>query len=284
MEKIKLRILQIIENVHKAAKGSKLDDALFEKVDADLEELSKYLEVSKMQAFFLANVFLLNYKGDTVDLNDLVKYFDCNPLRLLEFSDDFDVMYSKRILLKHASRNRTRIIFRKGQFIINEKITEAICHNLPMPKLVKKNFGNVVDLLEELNQLEKRREDDEISVRELLNQTKSILESNQQFQLIRKVQKMSLKIADAYFFFQIVWQTVTGFEKTWLGFPVGSFFEKTSDWMNYVQAIIHDENELVKRKLIEIEKADFFIDIKMKLTDYSLNLLKEEGITLYPNR
>lgn len=47
---------------------------------------------------------------------------------------------------------------------------------------------------------------------------------------------------------------------------------------------IHDENTLLKLNLIEIEKADFFIDLKMKLSDYSLNLLKEEGITLYLNK
>lgn len=285
MEKTKKqRVLQSIGNVYKAAKGSKLTDDLFEKIDADLTELSEYFIVSKIQAFLLANVFVLNYKGDTVDMNDLVKYFDCNPLRLLKFSDDFDAMSSKRILLKHASRNRTKIIFRKDQFIINEKITEAILHNLPMPELEKKNFGNIVDLLEELDNLGKRREDEEILVSELMNQTKSIIESNLHFPFIRKVNELMLNTVDAYFFFRIVWQTVTGFERTYLGFPDGSFFDKTSDWVDYVQKIIHDENTLVKQNLIEIEKTDFFIDIKMKLSDYSLNLLKEEGITFYLNK
>ena len=270
--------------VHETAKGSQLEEDLLEKMDTDLTILSGYFKVSKAQAFFLANVFVLNYQGDTVDMNDLVNHFGCNPIRLLEFSPDFDVLYSKRLLLKHASRNRTKIVFRKNQFIVNEKIAEAILHDLPMPELEKRNFGNLVDLLEELDNLRSRREDGEISACELLDRTKSIIETNLHIPFIRKINDLSLKTVDAYFYYQIVWQTVTGSEKTYLGFPSGSFFEKTADWFNYVQEIIHDENTLVKHKLIEIEKTDFFIDIKMKLSDYSLNLLREEGITLYINK
>jgi hypothetical protein len=38
-------------------------------------------------------VFALNYKGDTVDLNDLIEYFDCNPMKILEYSDDFEYLH-----------------------------------------------------------------------------------------------------------------------------------------------------------------------------------------------
>jgi hypothetical protein len=261
-----------------------LADDLFKKLDIDLITLSGYFEISKMQAFLLANILVLNYQGDTVDLNDLVNHFGCNPLRLLELNDDFDVLYSKRLLLKHASRNRTKIIFRKNQFIVNEKIADAILHNLPMPEFEKRKFANFVDFLEELDNLAKRREDGEFSAGELLDRTGTLIGLNLHLPFIRKINDLSLKMIDVYFYYQIVWQTVTGSEKTYLGFPSGSFFDKTSDWINYVQEIIHNENTLAKLNLIEIEKADFFIDIKMKLSDYSLNMLKEEGITLYLNK
>ena len=144
MEKtLKQWVLQSIGNVHETAKGSRLADDLFENLDTDCTWLSGYFKVSKMQVFFFANVFVLNYKGDTVDMNDLVNYFGCNPLRLLEFSHDFNVLYSKRLLLKYASRNRTKIVFRKNQFIVNEKITETILRSLPIPELEKKILGTL---------------------------------------------------------------------------------------------------------------------------------------------
>lgn len=274
-------LLQSIGNVYEAAKGSQLKDFDFEKIDADLMELADYFKITKSQAFMLANVFVLNYKGDTVDMNDLVKHFKCNPLRLLEFNDEIKVLYSKRILLKSASRNRYKIIFRKDQFIVNENVTEAILDNLPWKETEVKIYVNVVDLLEEFSKLGKQREDEDITVSELLYQTNFLIEANQHFPLIRTVLQMKLKTVDAYFFFQIIWTTVTGLEQSHLGFPSGSFFEKTSDWMDYIQSIIKEENDLVIQNLIEIEKADFFIDIQMKLSAFSLNLLQEEGITLY---
>jgi hypothetical protein len=279
-----LNLLQNIGNVYQAGKGSKLKDFNYEKIDGDLKELADYFKISKSQAFILANVIVLNYKGDTVDMNDLVKHFKCNPLRLLELYDDIKVLNSKRILLKSATRNRYKIIFRKDQFVINEKVTEAILSNLPLNETEEKAYLNVVDLLEEINRLGKQREDEEISVGELMYQTNLLIKKNQNFPLIRKVYELNLSTVDAYFFFQIVWTTVTGLEKTYLGFPSGSFFEKTSDWMDYIQSIIKEENQLLIQNLIEIETADFFIDIQLKLSDSSLNLLKEEGITLYLNR
>ena len=90
-----------------------------------------------------------------------------------------------------------------------------------------------------------------------------------------------MAMVDVYFYYQVVWQTVTGIEKTYLGFPSTSFFDKTMDWINNVRKIIHGENTLAKLNLIEIEKADFIIDIKIKLSEYSLNMLNAEWITLY---
>ena len=280
MEKTKIKILEVICNVHEESNGSKLDDTLFVKLHFELSVLSAYFGVSPKQAFLVANIFVLSHQKESVSMNDLVVYFNCKPTKLLLMCDNFTELYAKRILLKRASMKNFSITLRRNQFILNELITDAIIHYMPILELIKLKFGNVVDLLEWINQLEKFRNDYELSARELLDRTNELLKSNQQFSLIRKIQEHNLSSADTCFFLQIIWKTITGFEKSWLGFPAGSFFETTADWVNYVQAIIHEENGLVKKKLIEIEKADFFIDLKMKLTDYSLNLLKEEGITI----
>ena len=115
----KQRLLQCIINVCEAAKGSKLNDTLFEKINADLRELSRYFEVSKMQAFFLANDFVNNYKCEPVDIITLFKY-DLSSFG--KFIDQLDIIYSNKIRLKHISTDRYMITFRKKQFIINEKL------------------------------------------------------------------------------------------------------------------------------------------------------------------
>jgi hypothetical protein len=115
----KKRLLQCIVNVCEAAKGSKLNDTLFEKIDAELKELSVYFKVSKMQAFFLANEFVMNHKHEPIHLMTLFKY---DHLSFRKFLNQLDIIYSNRIRLKHISTDRYMIAFRNKEFIINEKL------------------------------------------------------------------------------------------------------------------------------------------------------------------
>ncbi|MFZ4398533.1 MAG: ATP-binding protein [Bacteroidales bacterium] len=280
----KIRILQSIGKVYDEAKNSKLTDAMFENIDNELNELSEYFSVSKMQAFFLSQVFALNYKGDSVDINDLVEYFDCNPMKVLEYSNDIEVLHSKGIFIKKKSKHRLKIAMVNDQFIVNEKITVAIFNNLPMPELKNEVFDNVVDVLEYIYKIGQKREEEEISTRKLFNQLRAIIESNQHFSLIKKVHQMSLEISDKYLFLYLIWKTVTGIEKVDIGLAIDGILDKPSEKVAYLQTISTSENDLIKQNLIEIVSARFFNDTEMKLTDNSITLLQEEGIKLFTNK
>ena len=78
-------------------------------MDNELSFLSEYFRTTKSQTFFISLVFALNYKGDTVDLNDLIEYFDCNPMKILEYSDDFNFLHSSGIFGKQKSRHRMKL-------------------------------------------------------------------------------------------------------------------------------------------------------------------------------
>ncbi len=129
----KKKLLTSIGKVYDSSKDCKLEPPVFQQIENELNLLSEYFKVSKIQAFFIASVFALNYKGDAVGLNDLIEYYDCNPMRLLEYSDDFELLYSKGIFRKQKSRHRSVLEYTNDQFIFNEKITEAMLMNRPMP-------------------------------------------------------------------------------------------------------------------------------------------------------
>jgi AAA+ superfamily predicted ATPase len=281
---IKSMLLKSIGTIYEKAEGSKLETKLFDEVDTNLIVLSEYFKTSKMQAFFLALVFALNYKGNTVDINDLIEYISCNPMKILEFSDDFDALYTKGILKKEKSRHRVKVTFTNDQFSVNESITKAILNNQPLPELNKKTFKNIIDLLEKIYNIGKQRNDDEISSRELFYQTKSIINSNQNFPFMKKVRHMDISIKDAFLFLHVVWKTINGQEKIDIVRALEGIFENPSDRVFYMQDILDGGNALIERKLIEIEEADFFGDTEVKLSDYSLNMLQEEGIQLFANK
>ncbi|MFZ4414850.1 MAG: AAA family ATPase, partial [Bacteroidales bacterium] len=279
----KIRILQSIGKVYEESKESKLEDSLFEKIDGILTELSEYFNVSKIQAFFLAHVFVLNYKGDSVDINDLVKYFDCNPMKLLEYSEDFEFLHTKGFLVKKKSNHRLNIANFNDQFIVNEKITFAIIQNEAIPEIKNDFFDNIFDVLEEIYNLGNSREEGEISTMLLFIKTKNIIESNQKLSFLQKVHKMRLPLSENYLFLYIIWKRIIGKNTVYIERAVDEIFDKASLRARYIQNLIAKENDLIKQNLIEIIPAKLFGDAEMTLTDTSLKLLEQEGIKLFTN-
>ncbi len=117
---IKQNLLKCIGKVYEHAAKCKLESIFFEKIDNELCQLSKYFNTSKQQSFFIAMVFALNYKGDCVDLKDLMEYFDCNPMKILEYNEDFETLIADGILCKEKSSHRMKLARTNDQFIIKK--------------------------------------------------------------------------------------------------------------------------------------------------------------------
>jgi hypothetical protein len=115
----KKRLLQYIKNVYDVAKENKLDYVLYEKINGELRELAEYLEVSKMQAFFLANFFVMSYKREPENIRNL---FSNRLLLMWPYMKHLEIIYSNPILMKHISKDRYMIAFRKKQFVITEEL------------------------------------------------------------------------------------------------------------------------------------------------------------------
>jgi len=281
---IKASILEKIGKIYEQSKECKLDSAFFEKVDEELKHLSDYFKVSRNQSLIVAMVFALNYKGDKVDLKDLIEYFDCNPMKILEYSDDFEALYTKGIFNKQKSKHRVRLALSNDQFTINEKITESILSNKPMPVIEKEGFKDVIELLEKFHKLGEQRDSEELSTFELFAQAKELISSNLHFPLIKKINDNQLSIEDTYLFIYIIWKTITGNESTDIGRATEGIFDNTSERFNYVQKIMSNENKLISDKHIEIVEANFFSDTEMKLSETSVKMLQEFGLKLFANK
>lgn len=285
MEKnIKLKVLDSIGKIYEESKGCKLEESFFSKMDNELLFLSEYFRTTKSQTIFISLVFALNYKGDTVDLNDLIEYFDCNPMKILEYSDDFNFLHSSGIFGKQKSRHRMKLAGANDQFTINEKISEAILQNEPMPEIHEDKITDIFALLEKLYNIGEQRDDDEISTRELFKQTRELISVNLHFPLINKIDLLKLSIDDSYLYLYLIWKTISGDESTDIGRALKGIYDNATKRMNYMQKFLSRENALIKINLIEIKEARFFNDTEMKLTDYSDNLLKDCGINLFMNK
>lgn len=282
MEKnIKLKDLDSIGKIYEESKECKLQESFFSKMDNELSFLSEYFRTTKSQSFFISLVFALNYKGDTVDLNDLIEYFDCNPMKILEYSDDFNFLHSSGIFGKQKSKHRMKLAGANDQFTINEKISEAILQNEPMPEIHEDKITDIFELLEKLHNIGEQRDDNEISTRELFEQARELISVNLHFPLINKIDLLKLSIEDAYLYLYLIWKTISGSESTDIGRALEGIYDNATKRVNYMQKFLSGENALIKNNLIEIVEARFFNDTEMKLTDSSDTLLKEYNGPLF---
>lgn len=279
-QNIRIRLLESIGKIYEESKDCKLEPAFFETVENDLNVLSDYFGISNTQSLLVAMVFSLNYKGDTVDFNDLTEYFDCNPMKLLEYSSDFENLYSKGIFIKEKSRHRIKLALSNDQFTINEKVTEAILNNMPLPKLGDEEVGDVFEFLENIYKIGERRDGDEISTNELLLQSIQLVNSNLHFPLIKMVNDYNFKPEDIYIYLYLIWKTICGNELVDLNTMVEGVFDKPTRRIQYVQKIMSNENTLIRNGLIEIVEARFLNDTGIKLSDKSCKLIEECGVKL----
>ena len=283
-QNIKLNILKSIGEVYEQSKECKLTSSHFEKMANELTLLSEYFNTSQNQSFFIAMVFALNYKGDTVDLNDLIEYFDCNPMKLLEFSDDFEELNSRGIFEKQKSRHRMKLAGTNDQFIINEQISKAILQNKPMPELQKDKHNDIIDFLEKLFRIGETREENELPTIVMFLKIERLLSENQHFVLIEKIQQNNYEVEDSYLYLYLIWKTLSGNKTIDISRTLEKFYDNPSERLNYMQKIVSGNHALIKADLIETEDASFFNDIEIKLTDKSYRFLNECNLKLFTAR
>lgn len=281
---IKIRLLECIGKVYDQSKDCKLETVFFETVESELKVLSDYFGISLTQSLLVAMVFSLNYKGDTVDFKDLTEYFDCNPMKLLEYSSDFDNLYSKGIFIKEKSRHRIKLALSNDQFTINEEVTEAILNNMPLPKLGDKEVDDVFEFLENIYKIGERRDDDEISTTELLLHTIKLINSSLHFPLIKMVNDLDFKPEDTFVYLYLIWKTLSGNESVDVDRTSKAVFDNPTQRIKYVQRIMSNENDLIRQNLIEIVEAKFLNDTEIKLSEKSNKLIDDCGIKLLTKR
>lgn len=288
MEKksLKQKILNNIGIVYSSAENSKLTDSLFEQTDKELTFLAEYFHVTKTQALFVAVIFTLNYKRRNVDFDDLNLYFDCNPMKILEYSDDIADLCERRLIIKKNRKNRLHRIMLKGgdeEFCINEIVLDKILKSEPIPEVLTDitKYEDIFALLEKLYKLSDQREDEEITTSELFEQTQSLLNENMHFPLIEKTRFLGISLEESYLFFYVIWKFLEGDKDPWVNRYFSEIYDRPNERFTQIQRFLAKENNLIKEDWLEIVDASFFDDTQMQLTEKALDFLSECDIKLF---
>jgi len=279
----KNQFLQIIGFIYEEAQNCKLENACFDRLDVELAHLGAYFKVNKTQTFFLCLIFAINFKHSSVDFNDMIAYLDCNPLRLLEFSDDIELLESRGILHREKSSRHKAWGVSNGQYSINEDLTEAILKGLPLPDLTNGRsnyYEHILDLLEAIYNMGYKVAIDEMSAFELRLRFERIMNENTHLHLIHTISLMGLDTTNKYMILYLVWKYLTGSQTVDIDKAANGMFDETADKIKFKQTLIDEKNDLIKMALIEVMEGDYINDAELKLTDKALQLIQESGLTL----
>jgi hypothetical protein len=279
----KNQLLRIIGFIYEEAQNCKLEESCFEKLDVELIHLGNYFKVSKTQTFFACLIFALNFKRNSVDFTDMIDYLGCNPLRLLEFSNDIEVLEAKGVLRKEMYSRRRSWGVSNTQYSINEALTEAILKNFPLPDLIRGSsnfFEHVLDLMEAVYNMGYKVADDEMKASDLFAKIECIVDENTHLPLIRIVSALGLVNADNFLFLYLVWKYLTGSQTVDVDKVTRGMFDETAEKIKFKQELIDGRNELIKMVLIEVVEGDYINDAELKLTDKALQLVQDTGLTL----
>lgn len=274
-----------MSSVNELAENSKLDHTLFEKLDKELSFLADYFHVTKPQALFLSVIISLNYKRGTVDFGNLDSHFNSGTLKLLEYIDDFEELCQRRLLRKKDKGIRLGSVgipeFDNG-YVVNEIVTNKIFKNEEIPLTLVDNhqYKDVFTLLEKIYDLADKRDNGEISTRELFDQAESIMKENTHFPLIKKSRLISPRTEVKFLFYLMVWYRVTSQNNVWISSTFSKIYDRPNEQFIELQWFLSGKNILIRGNWLEIERATFFDDAKMKLTDKALDFLVECDLQL----
>ena len=148
--KKEMQILDAVETVFNLSEGCKLQSITFELLKDDLSILEKAFSCSKIEAFFIANIFCLNLEDKWLNINDLKKHFDCKIIDLIKLNVEFYGLINNKYIEVDDYDNLGAFLDTHVNFKSNNEIIEKILNYSNVNLDAKANETNKYSFVEEM--------------------------------------------------------------------------------------------------------------------------------------
>jgi len=273
---------ELIGSIYEQSKNCHLDDDFFEKIDNDLDILSKYFKTNKIQAFLIANIIPLNFNDRSVGTRELIGYFNCSPMILMKYIPEIEAL-CKVGLLKKVRTNKNRMSSIYNDFIINENVLEAISLGKDI-EFRNDTYYDIYQILQAIYELWIKVDDEELLAREAIVEIENIIDSNESIPLLQKLIILNLCIQDTYLFLILVWKTLMGADEVNLERTAEGLVDHNSSKVRYIRTFLAGENQLLKKDLVEVVNNNFSNEIELKLTENALAILEQCELKIYSTK
>ncbi len=280
----KQSILKCISTIFEGARKNKLQPGFMDQHEAEIATIIKFLDINKAEAYFASLVFGLSCYNRTVDMADMFKYMDCNPLELLQYNHVLDSLNQKGILQFQGQRGRSRPTGGNDNYLINKRVVDAILNDNPPGALKQTHFNDILELLEYLWSLSEQLNSDEITLPELFTELDRLLKANKQLPLVKHVLTLKLDEVDAFMYLMVIWDSLHGKEGISIDQTLRDLIRRPSQRIRHIQSFHNGKNELIRQRLCALDEGNFLNDSELVLTDRSCELLQSYGLKVKANK
>ena len=292
----KLTLLNAIEEIVELSAGSKLEDDFFCKAKRYIAFVAERLALTPTQVVLLS-VFVDKSNDSSIQMDDFSSHFGCRLVRMIRYMADIDELEKRKFV--YCSRGK-RITYRVPLELVMA-LKQDKCY---VPKDNRNiSCGELFLVLEILFQ--QRRDDEELTYDQLLEEIRSLFSVNRHLSFVRKIQNLPLEEEDWILFVYFCHLFVNNDDNRIGAHDFDGLYENRFIFKRQTKLLVNGDSELLTSKLVEYVNEDGFanrdtyklteeakrdflgeLDIEIKPRGEEKGLLQHENLakkTLYYN-
>lgn len=275
-------ILQHVDELCRLACGSKLSEDFFSKAKPSIDIISDLLNITPIQAVIFCSVLAINFRSESVNLDDASRFLECSPIAIFTLKKEFDVLVERQIFKISFEDKRKRFRHKSKlsmieYYVNNEVIEKTLWEGEKFTPTCTQVIDDVFQLFQAITERLKALLDDFCTTQEAFEEIQLLLNHNSHLQFVVEIKKEMLDQDSLMLFLACCAEFLDVLDEINLARIITSLYKgELRHQMKIRQSILSNTNPLIAKGLITFESGTFRSDSYATLTDKSLAILIPE--------
>jgi hypothetical protein len=271
-------LMKIIDALSDKLKNSRLDPEQIAAASAELDELSGYMEVNRIQAILFAAILSLNFKKRRVSVDQLAGHFGVNGIHIMAHFDDLKALQKLRWIRSDMDGESKYAMLSDINFYITRDVLDRVMNR--SKELQPSKHGDIYQILAEVINLSVDFDRERISHWDLMQDVRELVDTHRELPYFQALTREGLTQEEELAFMITCQRTLVGDAEIDLNKVVQIAAGSSYDSMRLKRSIVKGENKLVKANLIMLQEGLFMSDQQITLTDIAIRRYFSEDVDL----
>lgn len=260
-----------------------LKNDLFEQCEKQLFEIEKTLQIDKTQALVFCLILSENFAGNYASNLTLSKLLQISPLQMAGHLNHINDLIEKGIVNTKSSEWGNHDLVTNRNYLINQEITLSIMHNTPMPNVEPLNKENIIDYFGSIYQVLESRIEGHSNILEFKLKFNKEFKELSKFKSFQNFVGNTLTIPDKAVLIWIIWKSIIGAKRIDIDQLCDAVITVPSSLAKFYQSLKHGTHPLIKNEVLIHHEARFMNDMRLGLSNKSIQILSKEGVNIELN-